>query len=124
MNQVAEKLCGWKSSEAIGQPHEHILQFIYPDNQKNAPSQIHNVLTSQQPHTADRDINLVSRNGSTIAVSDSAAPIRDDETGVTSGVVLVIRDVTEHNKIEEERRQNQKLHALGQLTGGIAHDVV
>ncbi len=123
MNQVAEKLCGWKSSEAIGQPHEHILQFIYPDNQKNAPSQIHNVLTSQQPHTADRDINLVSRNGSTIAVSDSAAPIRDDETGVTSGVVLVIRDVTEHNKIEEERRQNQKLHALGQLTGGIAHDV-
>lgn len=123
MNPVAEQLSGWKASEAIGQHHELVLQFIYPDNKKTAPSQIHDVLSSQQAQTADRDISLVSKDGSTIEISDSAAPIKEEETGETTGVVLVIRDVTEHNKIEEERRQNQKLHALGQLTGGIAHDV-
>lgn len=54
-------------------------------------------------------------------VASSAAPIRDKD-GKIIGVVMVIRDVTERRRIEQELVKAQKLESLGLLAGGIAHD--
>jgi PAS domain S-box-containing protein len=38
------------------------------------------------------------------------------------GWVLVLRDVTQERQVEEQARQQDRLAAIGQLAGGVAHD--
>ncbi|MEI6704803.1 MAG: response regulator [Deltaproteobacteria bacterium] len=58
----------------------------------------------------------------------TVSPLINDEGRIT-GCVHIMRDVTEHLRIEEDRKgmerqlqHTQKLESLGVLSGGIAHD--
>ena len=55
-------------------------------------------------------------------ITVSAAPMRDAEGRVT-GAVVTLSDVTHRRLLEEQLRMSDKLRAIGQLAGGIAHDI-
>jgi signal transduction histidine kinase/ActR/RegA family two-component response regulator len=70
------------------------------------------------------NIELLVRNtetGRTIHFIANGRLIRDDK-GRQTGAVLVYRDVTQAKETERQLRQAQKMDAVGQLTGGVAHD--
>jgi len=59
------------------------------------------------------------RDGSTFEVEGSLRLARWYDQEV---VISVVRDITERKRLEAMLRQSQKLDALGQLAGGMAHD--
>jgi len=61
------------------------------------------------------------KDGALYQVSQVIGPVRD-AAGRTVNFVAVGRDVTRENRLEAQLLQAQKLEAVGQLAGGVAHD--
>ncbi|ACL06779.1 PAS/PAC sensor hybrid histidine kinase [Desulfatibacillum aliphaticivorans] len=74
------------------------------------------------------DYQLVKKDGTRSLLNISVSLIRDMDGG-NMGFRGVVRDITERNAAEEEKRdlelkllQAQKMEAMGTLAGGVAHD--
>ncbi|MDI6791555.1 MAG: PAS domain S-box protein [bacterium] len=121
INQVAENLTGWAQGEAMGKPLTEVFHIINEKTREHCENPIAKVIkTGKIVSLADRTV-LIAEDGTERLVDDSAAPIHDKEGNII-GVVLVFRDITEKQKMEEHLQRTQKLESIGILAGGIAHD--
>ena len=121
MNKVAEDLTGWKLDEALGKPLATVFNIINENTRKPHENPVAKVLSSGQIVELANHTLLISRDGTERIIADSGAPIKDKDNK-TIGVVLVFRDMTEKQQLQDSMQRAQKLESLGVLSGGIAHD--
>ena len=121
MNEVAEQLTGWSMEEAAGKSLEVVFNIFDEFSRVKLDNPVGKVLLSGNIAELDNHTLLISRDGTERTVADSVAPISDKD-GKIIGVVLVFRDVTGKQHLEESLRNAQKLESIGVMAGGIAHD--
>ena len=123
-NPGAERFKGYTANEIIGQ---HYSRFFTPDD-------VAADLPGRALRAAVRDGRYeaegwrLRKDGTRFWVSAVIDPILDQD-GELIGFAKVTRDITDKKFAEEELAttrealaQSQKLQALGELTGGVAHD--
>ncbi len=119
MNPVAEKLTGWRTSEAIGKSLTEVFQIINATTKEPTIDPVRTVLETGTVVTLTNHTVLIAKGGEKYQIADSAAPIRDDHGDIT-GVVLVFRDVTDEYAVrtaletsEERYRRAARLTRMG-----------
>ncbi|MDF1554802.1 MAG: response regulator [Deferrisomatales bacterium] len=121
INPVAEDLTGWEEAAALGQPVGTVFRIVSEDTGEAAESPVDQVLREGRVVGLGRGRLLVGGDGTTRRITDTAAPMRDRQ-GRLVGVVLVFRDITEEQRLQEQVLHSQKMDSIGQLAGGVAHD--
>ncbi|BAZ52861.1 two-component hybrid sensor and regulator [Nostoc sp. NIES-4103] len=115
MNNVAEKLTGWKQEEAFGRNSSEIFNIANAETGKPLENPIKKVLEDGTVVGLPIETILIAKNGAEIPIDDSAAPIKDDKDNIT-GAVLIFRDITEHKKaIEARQKQIEQEQLVAQL---------
>jgi len=121
MNPVAESLTGWAESDALGKPLDDVFVIVNERSRQRCENPVSRVLATGTICGLANHTVLIARDGTQRAIADSGAPLKD-EAGNVIGVVLVFRDVTERQNMEDELLKAEKLESLGLLAGGLAHD--
>jgi PAS domain S-box-containing protein len=113
-SRAAEQIFGYTAEETVGRPY-----MLVPDG--HVP-EYDGLFERAMAGETLRDIRVRRRrkDGSIADISFDAAPMYED--GKVKAVAYALTDITESNKLEQQLRQAQKLDAIGQLTGGVAHD--
>ncbi len=70
----------------------------------------------------NREIRYQRGKGNWLPLMLTVTPIQD-ETGSPSGAVVVIRDMSEIKRLEEQVQRTEKLAAVGRLAAGVAHEI-
>lgn len=108
MNPVAEKLTRWSLEDAAGRPLSQVFRIFNHQTGAVCPSPVDEALETGAVVSLANDTILVARDGSAVAIADSAAPIRGAD-GQMIGVVLVFRDVTDAKKAEIDLKEASRI---------------
>jgi len=98
VNPTAERVTGWRTTEALGQPLDTVLTLLSETTRQPIESPTAPCLRQGRAVDLPDGVLLLRRDGTEVAIGDSAAPLHD-RNGATIGVVLVFHDVTEKRRI-------------------------
>ena len=107
MNPIAEQLTGWNFSEAGNRPIDVVFRIVNATTGRKVENPVKRVLETGKIVGLANHTKLISKNGKEYQISDSGAPIKDDQ-GAVMGVVLVFRDVTEEYNIQQKIKENEE----------------
>jgi PAS domain S-box-containing protein len=107
-------------SAALGRSVEEMraqpwITFVHPEDQEATRAMHARLQAGGEVRRFEN--RCVAKDGSHRCLSWNAYPLPAERI-----IIAVVRDITEQVRIEEELRQAQKMDAIGQLAGGVAHD--
>jgi PAS domain S-box-containing protein len=114
-NPAAERLFGWTEAEVL----DRFLPTVPPADAGEFERLLERSRKGER--LAGFETRRRNKKGDLLDVGIWSEPLRDPGGKIT-GILSILVDLTERNRMEEQYRQTQRLESIGVLAGGIAHD--
>jgi len=121
LNPAAAALTCWDAEAAVGRPVAEVCPLREAESEIEVPLPVGRVLGGDAVVELPVRTTIIGRTGIRRLVEGCCAPIHAADSTVV-GAVLVFRDNTERDRLEQELARASKLESVGLLAGGIAHD--
>jgi len=122
VNPSCLNLLGYENEEALlGRNIHHLIHHTRPDGTVYPEEECSMYRAYRKGVGMHGDDEVLWRaDGSSFYVEYWSYPIRDGEKVL--GAVVTFMDITGRRQLEEQLRHAQKMEAVGQLAGGVAHE--
>lgn len=117
-NRACEKLFGYQSAEVVG---NNVKMLMPPNIEREHDQYLINYQTTgiRKIIGISREVVGQRKDGSTFPMHLAVGEATHLGEPIYVGI---IRDLSERDQVESQLRQSQKMEAVGQLAGGLAHD--
>lgn len=121
VNAAAANLLGWKAEDLVGRNSHHAFHGKRQNGSTYPPAEcpVYAAFQDGVVHQSSSE-GFWRKDGSWFPVEMVSTPV--SQNGQLVGAVLVFKDITERQLMQEQLLQAQKMEAIGQLAGGVAHD--
>lgn len=116
INPAFTRSFGWTKEDVRGKPIPMI-----PESEKERTMAMVHALIREGLSYQGFETKRFTKDGRLREVSISASGV-DDQHGRISGILVILRDISEKKALEAQLTHAHKMEAIGTLAGGIAHD--
>jgi len=116
LNSVASRLLEHSKESICGQPVEAL---VAPDH---AVARLGRKVLAEGIGVSESGQAIERRSGPGAVLDIAASPLFDAR-GETDGVVLVLRDLSTHRRLERLESERERFDALGRIAAGLAHEI-
>ncbi|HXW97974.1 MAG TPA: ATP-binding protein, partial [Gemmatimonadales bacterium] len=114
-NEAAERVWSVKAPEAVGKPWGSVLKF---EPGEMVSEQIRRALAGE---SCAFEVTVRRADGERGVVAMTISPLVEE--GQVTTVLGIVRDVTDARRVQAQLLQAEKMSAIGQLVGGMAHEI-